>query len=131
MKSCRPMPIQRRGAAVVALVVVMLVAMLIILGMVFSGARDQDLTMRRLETIRAFYAAEAGMNMAIREEMLNADSDGDGAIGSISDDGNDANNPTLGLAQFKVTRAVSGSQTTLTSRGTCGSAQRVVESILQ
>jgi len=131
MDQLRTRPIQRRGAAVVALVVVMLVATLIILGMVFAGARDQDLTMRRLETIRAFYAAEAGANMSIREEMLNTDSDGDGAIGSISDDGNDANNPSIGPAQVKVTRAVSGSQTTLTSRGTCGSAQRVIETILQ
>src|SRR4029450_1289994 len=74
----------RRGAAVVAMVVAMLVATLGILGMVLAGSRDQALSIPRLETIRAFYAAEAGANMSIREILLNVDSDGDSGVGTVS-----------------------------------------------
>ena len=34
--------------------------------------------------MQAFYAAEAGMNMAIREMMVGRDEDGDGVIGAVS-----------------------------------------------
>ena len=34
-----------------------------------GGGRDHDLTVKRMDTLRAFYAAEAGMNIAIRELM--------------------------------------------------------------
>lgn len=121
----------RRGAAVVAIIVSMLILGLIITGAVLGTARDQDLTVRRLETIRAFYAAEAGANMAIREIILISDADGDGAIGSISDDGNPANDPSLGTAQVNVSRAVVGVQTTLTSEGRSGAARRTIEAIMQ
>jgi hypothetical protein len=63
--SCRP----RRGAAVVAIVVAMLLMGLIMIGMVMNGARDQDLTVQRMSTLRSFYATEAGINMGIREVM--------------------------------------------------------------
>jgi len=127
----RPRPIKRRGAAVVAIILAMLVLSLITIGMVLGGSRDQDLTVRRLETVRAFYAAEAGANMSIRELMLSTDADADGGVGSISDDGNAANDPNMGAAQVRVTRIVSGPQTTLTSRGRSGQANRVIQAILQ
>ncbi len=122
--------LHRRGAAVVALILAMLLMALIMVGLVLGGARDQDLTIRRLETVRAFYAAEAGANMAIRELMLNSDDDGDGNIGSISDDGNDANDPSLGGGQVKVVKTVSGSDTTLSSEGRSGEARRTIEAVL-
>jgi hypothetical protein len=86
----------RRGVAAVALMVVLIVINLAIVGFVLTGARHQDGTVRMLEGLRAFYAAEAGMNMAIRELRLDADHDGDGTVGSISDDGSDASDPTVG-----------------------------------
>jgi Tfp pilus assembly protein PilX len=122
---------QRRGTAVVAVIVSMLILSIIVVGSVLGTARDQDLTVRRLETVRAFYAAEAGANMAIRELILNTDADGDGAIGSISNDGNSANDPTLSAAQVSVTRVVSGPQVILTSRGRSGQAQRAIETTMQ
>jgi hypothetical protein len=121
----------RRGAAIVAMISVMLLIALVLVGLVLGGARDQDLSIRRLETIRAFYAAEAGANMAIRELMLNADGDGDGGIGTVSDDGNSANDPTVSSARFSVTKSTSGPQTTLTSEGRSGSANRKIEALLQ
>ena len=42
-------------AAVVAVLVLLLVAELIIVGMVLGTARDQDLSVRRIETVQAFF----------------------------------------------------------------------------
>lgn len=52
----------------------------------------------------AFYGAESGIEMAMRE--LNAspatDFDSDGTIGTISDNGNDADDPTISTAVFRT-----------------------------
>ncbi|MEE8458936.1 MAG: hypothetical protein V3S08_03635, partial [Phycisphaerales bacterium] len=95
----------RRGLIVVVMIVLMIVIDLIIVSMVVSQARDHDLTIRRMQTIESLYAAEAGMNMSIRELMIPADEDGDDdgswpfGIGTISDDSNDATDPALGNAR--------------------------------
>ena len=120
--------------AAVAMIVILLVIDLIVVSVVIGQGRDHDLTVRRLETIRAEYAAEAGVNMAIRELMEDADEDLDGAIGTISDDSNDANDPTLGNAQFVVTAAAdtpAAGQTTLTSAGRSGEARRKIEGVME
>lgn len=121
----------RRGTAAVSMIIVLMLVDLIIVGMVIGGARDHDLTIRRIETIQSFYAAEAGMNMAIREMMVNTDEDGDGTIGTISDDAVPANDPTFGQAQVFVTSAVAAPQTTLTSQGRSGDARRHIAAILE
>lgn len=113
------------------MIIVLVLLNLIIVGMVLGGARDHDLTTRRIETIQSFYAAEAGMNMAIREMMIDTDEDGDGTIGTISDDATPANDPTLGQAQVFVTLAVAGPQTTLTSQGRAGDARRHIAAVLE
>ena len=51
----------RRGVAAVAMIIVLLILNLVIVGMVLGACRDQDISVRRLETVQAFYAAEAGM----------------------------------------------------------------------
>jgi hypothetical protein len=112
------------------MIAVLLIVNLIILGMILSSARDHDLTMRRLETVQAFYAAEAGVNMGVREMMNSADEDGDGTVGSISDDGDDGNNPTAGSAAFLVTRTDIVGLSTLASTGTNGIATRAAETTL-
>ena len=124
----------RRASAAVAMVVVLLIVDLLIVGMVISGSREHDLTIRRMETIESFYAAEAGANMAIRELMEYLDEDLDGTVGTISDDGDSGNDPTVGNAQFHVTAAedvpVLG-QTTLTSHGRSGEARRHLDTVLK
>ena len=122
---------RRRGMAAIVMIVLLLILDLIIIRIVIGGARDHDLTVRRAETIQAIYAAEAGMNMAIREIMNGTDEDGDGAIGTISDDATPANDPTFGPAQVLVTSARAGSQTTLTSQGRAGEARREIEALLE
>ncbi len=118
----------------VAMVVVLLTIDLVIVGLVVSVGRDHDLTIRRLETVAAAYAAEAGVNMSIRELMLPADEDGDGTTGTISDDGDNGNDPTLGNAQFRVTMSVDdpvAGQTTLISEGRSGQAVRKMTAIVE
>ena len=122
---------RRRGAAAIAAVVLLLILDLIIISIVIGGARDHDLPVRRAETIQGFYAAEAGMNMAIRELMNDTDEDGDGAIGTISADATPANDPTFGQAQVLVTSARVGSQITLTSQGRAGEARREIDLLLE
>ena len=92
----------RRGIAVVAMVVVLLIIDLVVIAIVIGGARDHDLTVARMETIEAFYAAEAGMEMCMRELIEEDDEDGDGATGSISHEtptNNEANDPAFATAK--------------------------------
>ncbi len=133
----------RRAMAAISMVVVLLIIDLMIISMVVGGARDHDLTVRRMDTIRAFYAAEAGMNMAIREKMIGVDEDGDDALNPPADDGigtisfddpipNDANDPGFGTpknAQFVVT--LSADKKTLTSTGRSGDAKREMDALLE
>ncbi len=121
----------RRATIAISMIIALVVVNLIIISIVIGGARDHDLSIKRIETIQAFYAAEAGMNMAIREMMNNTDEDGDGAIGTISDDAVPANDPTFGQAQVLVTASVAGPQTTLRSKGRSGDARREVEAVLE
>ena len=92
----------RRGTVLVAVLIAMVVVQLAVVGAVLGGARDQDLTVLRIEGARAFYAAEAGANMAMREWITQTDADGDGGVGTISNDGNENNDPALGNARFNV-----------------------------
>ena len=119
----------RRGVAVVVVLVLLLVVGLIIIGMVQSGARDQDLTVVRLQTVHAFYAAEAGMNMAVREMTVATDEAGDGGIGTISDDSNDGTDPAIGGGQVVVTASGAPFQITLTSTGQSGRARRKIDAL--
>jgi Tfp pilus assembly protein PilX len=127
LRACR----SARGAVGIALVVAMVILQIIIVVVVVAGARQHDLHFRRVETIRAFYAAEAGMNMAMRELMDATDHDGDGGVGTISNDGITANDPALGTAQVFVGSAPAGTQVTLTSRGRDGSAERAISTVVE
>lgn len=121
----------RRATVAISMIIALVMVDLIIISIVIGGARDHDLTIHRVETIQAFYAAEAGMNMAIREMMSNTDEDGDGAIGTISDDGNAANDPTFGQAQVLVTSSALVPPMTLTSQGRAGAARREIEATVE
>ena len=124
----------RTGAVAVALIVVLITVDLIIVGMVLSGGREHDLTVKRVETVQAFFAAEAGMNMSIKEMMEGTDYDTDGMIGTISDDSDDLTDPDIGNAKvfvFATTSTPKPGQTTLTSRGRAGDARRDMQSVIE
>jgi hypothetical protein len=129
--SDQPQPRRRRfGIAAVAVIVVLIIVDLIVIGVVLSEARGHDVTVQRLETVRAYYAAEAGMHMAMRELQLQDNLDDDCSIGTISNDGIDANDPALGTASFMVTATPSGSQYTIRSYGRSGDARREMSALV-
>ena len=122
---------ERRAIVAVAMVAMMMVINLLVIGMIVSQARDHLLTVRRVETVASFYAAEAGINMSMREMFENDDEDGDGWVGGVSADSIPGNDPTLGNAQFFVSTSESspqGPQTTMTSEGRSGQARRTMVS---
>ncbi len=130
----------RRASAAVVTIVLLMILNLIVLSLTLNQSHDHDLTIRRLDTIKAFYAAEAGVNMAVRELMIPADEDGDddGAwpfgIGTISDDSDDGTDPTLGTAKFVVLALEDtplDGQTSLTSQGRSGLARRQMTTIIE
>ena len=53
-----------RASAVVAIIIALVILQIAVTGAVMSGGRDEDLTVRRADTLRAFYASEGAMNMA-------------------------------------------------------------------
>ena len=127
-------PRQRRGVAAVAMVVFLIVVDLIIVGFVVGIGRDHNLTVHRMQTLEAMYAAESGVNMSIREMMYDVDEDGDGTAGTISDDSDDGTDPAVGNARFVVTAAAdtpAAGQTTFSSAGRCGEARRKMKTILE
>ena len=63
--------------------------------------------------------------------QADGDEDGDTKIGGISDDGNAANDPTLGNAQVFVIAVTVGADTTLTSEGRSGETTRTARAIVR
>ncbi len=107
-----------RGSASIGVVLTLAALQLVVVGVVLGGARDQDLSSKRLDALRAQYAAEAGANMAAREFAQNADEDGDGTMGTISA------KTALTRATFSVSKAVAGSTSTFTVSASSGDAAR-------
>lgn len=121
----------RRGAAAIMVVVVLVIINLVVVSMVLTGARGQEMTVRRLEAVEAFYAAEAGMNMAFRELIVDVDQDGDCSVGSISHDGDTGSDPTLGNARVVVTTSpLSATQVAVSSYGRSGNARRNMTAVM-
>lgn len=98
----RPRQMARRGGAAVAIVIALVVLQLVVVGMVVAGSRDQSLGVHRAESLRSLYAAEAGVQMALRELAVGTDEDGDGTIGSISADGQEGTGPRLQGSRINV-----------------------------
>jgi hypothetical protein len=115
--------------ATIALLVVLAILGVMTVGLVAAGGRDHQVSVQRLDTVRAFYAAEGAMNMAIRELMLGQDFDGDGVAGSISNDADPDTDPAIGVAMLHVEIDVDA-DTTLTAVGRSGSAERRITSVL-
>lgn len=112
-------PGQGRGTVLIAVLVALVVLQLVIVGAVLLGGRSSDLTARRTEGMRAYYAAEGAAQIALREFILDNDESGDGAAGTL------AARP-LGPATVSVTRSEAGDLTTLTAAAACGQAARTI-----
>ncbi len=69
----RPSPIApRRGVALVVAVIMLSVVALVTLGAVASAADDARVASLRIESIRAFYAAETGAMLSRRQQREDA-----------------------------------------------------------
>jgi len=118
----------RRGAAIVAIIMVMLLMNLIIVGMVLGGARDNQLAAVRVQGHQAQAAADAAANLAVKELIAGTDLDGDGGIGTISNDSNTATDPTINSGtRIWATKVVAGNTTTITARAQNAEAARAVQ----
>jgi hypothetical protein len=126
LQSIRPL---RRGAASIALVVVLIIVEFAIIAMVLGGARDQDLSVARLSSVQAFFAAEAGINMAIREAVDDTDHDGNGVVGGIATTSDTI--AALNGASVAVTPSFVALEVTLTSLGEQHSARHRFQTKLQ
>jgi len=117
----------RDGSIAVSLIALLLVVEIAVVGVVVMGRGDQDLTARRLEAVRAFYAAEGAGAMAMRELVTNTDEDGDGGVGTISNDDDPETDPAIGEATAFVSSEVKGPDIVLTCEGSSGQATRRLE----
>ena len=102
----RRKPLARRGVVAVAMILAMVFLMLVVTTVVVCDARDSDTARTREQADRAFFAADAGIQMAIREIMDEADEDGDGGVGTISNDGIPGTDPVFNGAPVVVSRQV-------------------------
>ena len=109
MKS-RPIPkhcagrFRRRGAALVAFVAALLVIGTFVLwGFDLTGTTATTSLSHFLGT-GALYAAESGIEMSVREIGLGVDFDneGTGTMGTISNNGNSADDPAIAAKKFFV-----------------------------
>lgn len=116
-----------RGTAALAAIIVLILAQIAITALVLGVARDQDTILDRVDGVRAFYAAEAGLNMSVREIINSADEDADGSIGGVSDDGNSANNPTLTGGVSLTSTYVSGTVGSVVSSGAVRSVTHSIQ----
>ncbi|MEE8169588.1 MAG: hypothetical protein V3T70_03490 [Phycisphaerae bacterium] len=116
-----------RGVAAVVFVAAMLVVSTLVLWVFQETAGSARGALAQLYSTNAFYGAESGIEFALRELSLVSDLDGDGTVGSISDDGNDANDPVLSNVSFHVQQNLQ----VLTATGNKQSHRRVVEATLQ
>lgn len=96
----------RRGVAILGFVTAMLVLGSLTLWVLQLTGTSNHASTGYFYSTAAFYAAEGGIEMALAE--LNAspptDIDSDGTIGTISDNGNDSDDPTLATGKVVVTR---------------------------
>lgn len=119
--------LRRRGSAVIAVILVLVIVQFAVIGVVLASSRDQDASLNRLSAAQSLYAAEGVANMALREIGLNSDEDGDGGIGSISASAAHAD-PTIGgaTAHAVVTPGSDGAST-VQIIGAANAAHRTIQ----
>lgn len=121
----------RRGGVLAVLLVVLGVVSIAALGSVTPAADETMLAAARVERVRASYAADAGIAVALAEVISGSDMDGDGKPGTLSDNSNAGDDPQVGLARVVVTAESGSTQTVLTSRGRCGVSSYSLELTVQ
>ncbi len=113
----------RRGTILVGIVVAVMVTAAALVTVAVSGRREQDIMVRRFESMQAFYAQEAAAQIAVRELIAQQDDDGDGIIGEIAS-GTLASGIGVGSSKAAADATASGAVWTVQPRGSSGVATR-------
>jgi hypothetical protein len=119
----RPRSRDRRGTVLVGLLVGLMLLASALIAVAISGRREQDLTMRRMEAMRAAYAEEAAAQIAVRELVNQQDDDGDGIIGEVAA-GVLASGITIGSSKASASADASGTVWTVQPQGSNGLSTR-------
>ena len=103
----RKNPPLRRGVAIVAFVAALLIIGTFLLWLFQLTASTSLAALGHYYSTGAFYAAESGLEMGLRElnQSPPTDIDSDGLVGTISDNGIAADDPSLATGVFNVQRA--------------------------
>lgn len=94
----------RRGMAVIGFVIALLVIGSFALWLFQLNAASSRSTLSHFYSTGAFYAAESGLEMALRELNLGNDIDSDGTNGTISDNDDPTDDPSVATGAFFVER---------------------------
>jgi hypothetical protein len=113
----------RGGTILVGIVVAVMVIAAGIVLVAIAGRREQDSMIRRFESMRAFYAQEAAVQIAVREMLRQQDDDGDGVAGTIAS-GVLASGITIGASKLAAGLVSAGGVDTITAQGSNGLAVR-------
>lgn len=99
----RPTP---RGVAILAFVAALLIIGTLVLWLFQLTATSATSELGHYFSVGAFYAAESGLEMSMRELNRSpaSDIDSDGLAGTISNNGNPADDPALATGAFCVER---------------------------
>ena len=97
---------QRRGVAILAFITAMLVIGALALWLSHLSANTNGSAAGHFYSTGAFYAAEGGIEMSIRELNYSTptDIDSDGTIGTISNNGVSTDDPALATGAFFVSQ---------------------------
>jgi hypothetical protein len=108
-------PSPRRRGTVIAIVVLLIAAINVTtIAVLYGGADDASVGVLRVESVRAFYAADAGVRVVTKLRANNATLPSPGATLTV---------PT-GTAEYEVVPATATTAGMLRVRGMSGDAQR-------
>lgn len=115
------------GSVLVSILTALVVVSLVVSGVVLLIGRDKTQLVGRMQGARADEAASSAAHMAIKEMIDNVDRDGDGVIGTISNDGNTASDPLVNGTRIWATKSVVSGTTTISGYSSNAEAQRLVQ----
>lgn len=114
----------RAGFVALGILVIMLLLAAIAISVTSSHARDSGNTQAQVEGARAQAAVDGVLNMSAKELLDSADHDGDGGIGSISDNSNSADDPVISNSRVWSRRTANSNTVTITAHASNASSRR-------
>lgn len=123
-RAARRTPPIRRAVVGVGVIAALVILQVCVVAGVTTGARQHETAALRVDAARSFYAAEAAMNLAVREIRSSTDFDSNGTIGGV------ATRTLTSGASLSATATGSG-PITLTARGSLRGTSRSIQATAQ